>query len=614
MNNNITLSREKHKDTTPEETVAKLKQLLSELDIDLTEDWADENEIGTYSLRLSVKGTSIGSNGKGMTRNFARASAYAEFIERLQNNKLAANSTFSNVLFEKKGDFYLFKDEKFLSPEEISANKNSFTKFFFDTRSAAEKEKFSNEAELLRKYHKLDYNIHRKENEFLCLPYYSVRDKKDVYIPYTIQNMFYGSNGMCAGNTPEEALVQGLSEVFERKVQRHLIMDQLSLPDIPESYISKFPDIYEMYKLIKSRKRYNVFIKDGSIGKGYPVCVLIIVEKDTGRFGVKIGSHPDYHIALERLFTEATQGINIESFAKKSVIDFSNTNVSTILNLQNSFKTGDAAYPYQIFSSKPDFEFVEPKDFSSSSNKEMLDYSIELLRKEGCDVLIHDTSYLGFPSYHIIVPGFSEMNIATKNDFEADNTRFHMQKYLSKPEKVDKECVKYLISVINYYQHSLQSNNFKDFSGNLISDKLPGTDVGVDLLYYKSMLYIYIKDYENAYETISLICHIAKSSDAPPEDAEFFYILRNYIHGMVSIGDHDTVIDCLGKLYSEEYVKRIDELFSNSEKVLVKQFRTYNEGEDPESFRKLITVTESYCRCQNIHFKDGNRTIQELFA
>ena len=83
---------------------------------------------------------------------------------------------------------------------------------------------------------------------------------------------------------------------------------------------------------------------------------------------------------------------------------------------------------------------------------------------------------------------------------------------------------------------------------------------------------------------------------------------------MVSIGDHDTVIDCLGKLYSEEYVKRIDEFFSNSEKVLVKQFRTYNEGEDPESFRKLITVTESYCRCQNIHFKDGNRTIKELFA
>ncbi len=385
--NNIALSREKHKDTTPEETVEKLKQLLSELNIEMTEDWADENEIGTYSLRLSVKGTSIGSNGKGMTRNFAKASAYAEFMERLQNNKLAANSTFSNVLYEKNGDFYLFKDEKFLTPEEMTADKNSFTEFFFTTRSDAEKEKFSDETELLRRYHKLDYNIHRKEDEFLCLPYYSVRDNKDVYIPYTIQNMFYGSNGMCAGNTPEEALVQGLSEVFERKVQRHLIMDQLSLPDVPESYIAKFPDIYEMYKLIKSYKKYNVFIKDGSIGKGYPVCVLVIVEKDTGKFGVKIGSHPDYHIALERLFTEATQGTNIENFAKKSIIDFSNTNVSTVINLQNSFKTGDAAYPYQIFSSKPDFEFVEPKDFSSSTNREMLDYSIELLRKEKCDCL-----------------------------------------------------------------------------------------------------------------------------------------------------------------------------------------------------------------------------------
>ena len=210
MKNNIILSKEKHKDTTPEETIVKLRQILSELNIELTEDWADENEIGTYSLRLSVKGTSIGSNGKGMTKTFARASAYAEFIERLQNNKLVANSIFSNVLFEKKGDFYLFRDEKFILAEELVNDKNSFTNFFFNTRSADEKEKFPDEAELLRKYHKLDYNIHRKDNEFLCLPYYSLRDNKDVYIPYTIQNMFYGSNGMCAGNTPEEALVQGL--------------------------------------------------------------------------------------------------------------------------------------------------------------------------------------------------------------------------------------------------------------------------------------------------------------------------------------------------------------------------------------------------------------------
>ncbi|MBR6622377.1 MAG: YcaO-like family protein, partial [Ruminococcus sp.] len=404
------------------------------------------------------------------------------------------------------------------------------------------------------------------------------------------------------------------SEIFERKVQKHLIMEQLSLPDIPENYIAKFPDIYEMYKLIRSCKKYNVFIKDGSIGRGYPVCVLIIVEKDTGRFGVKIGSHPDYHIALERLFTEATQGINIESFAQKSIIDFSNTNVSTVINLQNSFKTGDAAYPYQIFSSKPDFEFVEPKDFSSSSNKEMLDHSIELLKNEGCDLLIHDTSYLGFPSFHIIVPGFSEMNIASKNDFEADNTRFHMQKYLSKPEQINRDCVKYLISVINYYQHSLQSNNFKDFSGNLISDKLPGTDIGVDLLYYKAMLYIYIKDYLRAYETISLIYRIVKSSIASPDEAEYFYILKNYVHGMATVKDHDTVIDCLSKLFSEKFVERIDDLFADNEKVLVKQFKTYNESEDPDSFRKLITVTESYCRCQNIHLKDGNNAIKELFA
>ena len=79
------LQNRRYKEVTPEETVKKLKGLLEKLRIEVVEKWSNESSVGTYSLRVCIKGTDIGQNGKGMTKEFAMASGYAEFFERMQN-------------------------------------------------------------------------------------------------------------------------------------------------------------------------------------------------------------------------------------------------------------------------------------------------------------------------------------------------------------------------------------------------------------------------------------------------------------------------------------------------------------------------------------------------
>ena len=79
------LQNRRYKEVEPKETVKKLKQILNKIGIEVEEKWSKESSVGTYSLRVCVKGTDIGQNGKGMTKEFARASGYAEFLERLQN-------------------------------------------------------------------------------------------------------------------------------------------------------------------------------------------------------------------------------------------------------------------------------------------------------------------------------------------------------------------------------------------------------------------------------------------------------------------------------------------------------------------------------------------------
>ena len=43
------------------------------------------------------------------------------------------------------------------------------------------------------------------------------------------------------------------------------------------------------------------------MGGKYPVAALIILEKNTGKYGIKLGCHPDFGVAMERTFTEAAQ-------------------------------------------------------------------------------------------------------------------------------------------------------------------------------------------------------------------------------------------------------------------------------------------------------------------
>lgn len=69
-----------------------LKSILERLNVEIDEIWQDESSIGTYALRVVFKGTNIGTNGKGVSREYALASAYAEFFERYQNDLLGPRS------------------------------------------------------------------------------------------------------------------------------------------------------------------------------------------------------------------------------------------------------------------------------------------------------------------------------------------------------------------------------------------------------------------------------------------------------------------------------------------------------------------------------------------
>lgn len=554
-----------YKDIPPTETINQLKSVLKEMNIELEENWVPKNSVGTFSLRLTIHGTNIGTNGKGVTKDYARASAYAEFFERFQNNILLM----SNVNWVNEEGIRYFPDEEIMTAFEIAQMDNAFiTELFSDTHlkdySTLQK------ALAIKKLYKIDYHLFGQDDKYTMLPFYSIKSDKVEYLPYHIYTNKYGSNGMCAGNSTEEALVQGLSEIIERYVQKQVCFEKSSLPDIPEEYIKKFPYIHEMYKKLNEQENFTFMIKDCSLGGEFPVAALIAIRKDTGKYGIKFGCHPDYGIAMERAFTEALQGTDLKDFTDKSIFDFHNYKVQDDINICNSFKFGIAQYPYEIFLNEANNAFVPVKDVSQLNNKDLLDLMIEKIISMGHDIFIRDVSCLGFPSYHIIVPGMSEIQQITDLKARLINTKVKVARLLNNPVLINKENCDYIMACMEMSSPSHIECSMRAHYGLPIKFDLYGEEIGVGWVYLTAMCFAMKGDYQSAAKRMIDLVNLAENMNC--EYYSFYKAVNYYFDGMVVIKNHKKVTDYLAINFNEDICKKVNNIFIEPEKIIAKQY------------------------------------------
>ena len=114
----------RYKALPPEETVDNISGILFDrlgVELRITE-YAQQNNL-FFSARVDVetrdfKGFRIGTNGKGLTRDFSLASAYAELMERIQNGLLFHHRYYTTEKFvngyNNKEYTKLLKDEDVL--------------------------------------------------------------------------------------------------------------------------------------------------------------------------------------------------------------------------------------------------------------------------------------------------------------------------------------------------------------------------------------------------------------------------------------------------------------------------------------------------------------------
>ena len=558
------LQERRYKEVTPEETVKKLKNLLDELGIEVEEKWSNESSVGTYSLRVTVKGTDIGQNGKGMTKEFAMASSYAEFFERFQNGMFR----FRMEKPTEKIPFSNSPDEKHLTVEEAMNGNNSFFEYILKENGKGNlrgKEKIEYIKEILNE----NSNLVPKE-DYIYLPYYSVKNEDIEYIPDKLFSYLYDTNGMCAGNSKEEALIEGLSEILERYAGAKMVKEKITLPEIPMSYIEKFPKVKEMVDRLNKNTEYYFRLVDCSFGGKYPVAGLYILEKNTGRFGFKLGAHPDYGIAMERCFTEAAQGKDIYEYAENCIFDFYDGEGTEDRNLTEYIFTHFAAAPYQVIGSRPDYEFVEMPDVSELDNKTILKNLINTILDEGRDILVRDVSVLGFPAFSIAIPGMSE------ETFDPKATHFNlfvtMQALLKDLKNITIDNIKQVIEIMEVIVKEIGYEKLSILISLKDISILPCEKIGMGAKYFLAILYIMNKEYEKASKILEDLSFISDNLVENPVERITIKATYYYAAGMDKLKSHEETMYYIKMLFDEEIASYIDSSFKDLKYTLVNHY------------------------------------------
>lgn len=559
------LQEMRYKEVKPEETVARLKKILEENNIEVEEQWREKSSAGTYSLRLCIKGTNIGQNGKGMTKEFAAASAYSEFFERYQNGILK----FRIEKPTKEIPFMAAPDEKNMNAEELEKEDNAFFNNIIarnNIANATDNEK----VKLLQKILNETSNIIEPEKEHLVLPYYSVKSKKMVHIPYKLNSYLYDTNGMCAGNSPEEALIEGLSEILERYVALKIFKEKVTLPEIPNSYLEKYPKVKKMMDKFANDEEYIFKLIDCTFGGKYPVAGLYIIQKNTGKFGFKLGAHPDYGIAMERCFTEAAQGRDIYEYSQTCMFDFDDEKVDKNSNMIDFLFSDLSTMPYQLIGEKPKYDFTSIEDISELNNKQILKRLVNSIINDGFDILIRDVSVFGFPSYSIIIPGMSEVT------FDPDASRFNkfstMQKLLMDFNNINLSNIDEVTKIMETIVKEVGYEKISILLSLRNMEVLPCEKIGMGAKYFLAICYIMNEEYKKASEILEDLTFFIENLGENDVEKIMVKAVYYYAAAMEKLKNHDKAMHYINLLFDDNITVCINESFKDREKILINHY------------------------------------------
>jgi oxazoline/thiazoline synthase len=331
-------------------------------------------------------GLSGGSFGKGSTAEQAEASALMEAIERysgiFQGDEIRVTRRFTD-----------FAPGDAISPNDIL--------LFSDAQSRQDAGSADESGEMQVAPAGFDPSAKVEWS-----PVWSLRDGRFKYIPTTLLYFFYSgpaafradSNGCAAGNTIEEAIVQGFLELVERDAYAIWWYNRSQRAEVD---LSQYDDSYvhDLHTQLADAGR-KLWVLDVTSDLGVPTYVAILHWMQNGQENIEFGSgaHFDKRIALLRTLTELNQFLAIGLMGGGSGEKPSLDGVTPLRLQDHPFLT-----PGRHVNVPPAISNVDALD----NTRDQVLACVDLARRAGLDFLVLNQTRpdVEVPIVRVIVPG-----------------------------------------------------------------------------------------------------------------------------------------------------------------------------------------------------------------
>ncbi len=585
MSNSSDLSI-KNKDDFPINSILKARLDLQQIGILVQELW---NSVGSsiFSVHIIVLNTTLTANGKGISKELALASAYGELIERLSFCLPFRVSPFYKMFYEK---IYSVEENKLFihMPFENWIKSSSADTYFSLLNNGLEENSKDHCINLWceRKGNCRNYDLVSRFN--LLLPSNSSLDESlfqyELDISYAVLDYYYGSNGMCAGNTKEEALVQGICEIIERAVQFQVLAEnENEIYDITDSYFTNSSNINNDYKYLYSHNfKLKILLVENKFN--CPV-IAVIIFNDIGGYYVSFGCHPNIWIAIERSITELFQGYSLDTLSDAFKYEYlyhddhhKNENYVALL------KYGVGHYPMNFI--LRNYPVMDIKNFTCAvkTNVDYLDEIIVNIMNLGLPIYAVSGLDFDLHTFQVIIPSVSEAeNILPARKLRSDA---HDSIYSNLSEVDRKSCLK-----IADYCSELWANGDKtmvqllDISNYSIYERCETQVDGIQSSLFISMLYIKAKEWDKAYEYMLHFLSEIKIINGINKENFIYYSLysnaldmlrkgasKDYILESIKMIDPQTFDELQGVLFNNE------DIFINFPKLESESLLAYSES------------------------------------
>jgi bacteriocin biosynthesis cyclodehydratase domain-containing protein len=350
-------------------------------------------------------GLSGGSFGKGSTAEQGEASALMEAIERysgiFQGDEIRAIRRFTDF---PPGDAILPNDVLLFSDAQ-------YRRQLAQATGQGEAKSDQEEAPMTPMPAPFD-----RSAEIEWSPVWSLRDERFKYLPTSLLYFFYkgpaayqvhtDSNGCAAGNTFEEAIVQGFLELVERDAYAIWWYNRLQRAEVD---LGQFDDSYiRDLKTQLAETGRRLWVLDVTSDLGIPSFVTIAHWMENSQEFIDFGSgaHFDARIAVLRAMTELNQFLSIGLMGGR------NPNPSSQESNQESNHDGTPPFrlqdhPYLTPSGNPVVRLDFGSKFGRLDTREQVTACVNLVKREGLDFLVLDQTRpdIEVPVVRVIVPG-----------------------------------------------------------------------------------------------------------------------------------------------------------------------------------------------------------------